>query len=152
MQHSFRADAGIVDLLAVCAPALIALFMGVLTFSFWMRRKGGLPKAAWFCAPLVLATQAVLFRLAYEQTSRFTSLTFEGGRVEAASPFFRKVLECNAGSEVRESSTFVTLRSGREAVALPVAGCWRFGDLEVDAEYLAREYIGRARARGKRGI
>lgn len=140
-----------VDLLAVCGPAAIATLLGVLGVSLWMRNKNGLSKAAWFYVLFIFAVQVVLFRLTYEQATRFTSLTFEGGRVEAVSPFFRKVLECNAGSEVRKSLTFITLRSGRDAVVLPVAGCWKFGDMEVDAEYLAREYIGRARARGRRG-
>ncbi|MCH8274081.1 MAG: hypothetical protein IH851_04760 [Armatimonadetes bacterium] len=150
--HTFVPALSALDWAALLTPIVLAASTlalgGVLARrAYWM---GNLlaARASVACA---VALSVMLAAVPVAQRSKLATLEFAGGRLRIDGPAQHLDLVMRSGNDVRVEDRVVELITPEASVILPVGARWRYGNLEVDAAYLANEFRGRSKARDRSG-
>jgi hypothetical protein len=133
------------DWLAFVLPAFLSfLFLGIACALFFRRRKA--------VAGFAFLTFGLLMLGWWGQgLPRLNTVEFRGAFVKIAGPLTEVRLTLSRDNCVLESEESFLLLSQGKQTSLPRNGRWRWGEIWVDARYLANEFAGRSQKRGPDG-
>jgi hypothetical protein len=128
-------------LLALCVLILASFALGVWLVRWCVRHSRG---AAIGAAGVLAFCLLGLGALVCMKLPQFSKVTFTRSEVVVDGIGGMVRLPLGRDNLIRSDGSGVTLVAGSGSADLPGTGSWRFGELVVNAKYLANEFRGRS--------